>query len=242
VTNPGGAAISVSDDTGATILEYEDPVSFTKPVSHHVASTEDDTQTDLTIKIKNEDMISEGPPISGPDRVTPKTEALERPVDHRVMETTVSLDPGVSSTNSIEEDQSTVNLLDDTETNGADSSSILEFDQFSLDVQVSPTSEDTCLELPQLPPYIQLSQEHESKVKHMAISHIIESYKHLHGAECQQFCMPLLSRLVAQVKYCFVFLLFQDSIIFEDINVLFLFLVYIFYKCGLPQCSNSFIS
>ncbi|KAK2392464.1 HEAT repeat-containing protein [Trifolium repens] len=199
VTNPGGAAISVSDDTGATILEYEDPVSFTKPVSHHVASTEDDTQTDLTIKIKNEDMISEGPPISGPDRVTPKTEALERPVDHRVMETTVSLDPGVSSTNSIDEDPSTVNLLDDTETNGADSSSILEFDQFSLDVQVSPTSEDTCLELPQLPPYIQLSQEHESKVKHMAISHIIESYTHLHGAECQQFCMPLLSRLVAQI-------------------------------------------
>ncbi|CAJ2643153.1 unnamed protein product [Trifolium pratense] len=196
---PGGAAISDTDDTCATKLESEDPVSFTKPASHHVASTDDDTQSDLTIKIKNEDMISEGPPISGPDRVTPKTEVLERPVDHQVMETNVSLDPGVSSTNSIDEDPSTVNLLDDTETNGTDSSSIFEFDQFSLDVQVSSTSEDTCLELPQLPPYIQLSQEHESKVKHMAISHIIESYTHLHGAECQQFCMPLLARLVAQI-------------------------------------------
>jgi symplekin len=152
------------------------------------------------------------------------------------METTVSLDPGVSSTNSIDEDPSTVNLLDDTETNGADSSSILEFDQFSLDVQVSPTSEETCLELPQLPPYIQLSQEHESKVKHMAISHIIESYKHLHGAECQQFCMPLLARLVAQVK-----LLFRLSIVpgpqlyLKILMCCFFFLVYIFYICGLSS-------
>lgn len=213
---PGGAAISVTDDTRATELESEDPVSIIKHASHHVASTDDDTQSNLTIKVKIEDRNSESPPVLGSDRVSPKTEALEGPGEHQIMEANASLNPGVSSTDSRDEALSAVNLLDDTETNGTDSSSILELDQFSLDVQVSPKSEDTCLELPQLPPYIQLSQEQESKVKHMAISHIIESYKHLHGEDSQQFCMPLLARLVAQVKKMLSFYCSRTLIIFED--------------------------
>lgn len=170
-------------------------------------------------------MISDGSLVSGPDQVTPKTEALERPGDHRISEANASLDLGVSSTDSRDEDLSTVNISDDAEINGTDPSSLLELDQFSIDVQVPSTSEDTCLELPQLPPYVQLSQEQESKVKHMAISHILESYKQLHGADCQQFCMPLLARLVAQVKNCFFFLCSRILVIFEDINMLFLFFI-----------------
>ncbi|XP_073225288.1 uncharacterized protein [Cicer arietinum] len=196
---PGGAAVSITDDTGAAKLEYEDPVSSIKPASYPVPSTDGDTQSDITIKIKTDDMISDGSLVSGPDQVTPKTEALERPGDHRISEANASLDLGVSSTDSRDEDLSTVNISDDAEINGTDPSSLLELDQFSIDVQVPSTSEDTCLELPQLPPYVQLSQEQESKVKHMAISHILESYKQLHGADCQQFCMPLLARLVAQI-------------------------------------------
>ncbi|CAK8568942.1 unnamed protein product [Lathyrus sativus] len=211
---PGGAAISVTDDTGATELESEDPVSIIKHPSHHVAST--DEESNLTIKVKNEDRIFESPPLPGSDLVSPKTEALEGPGEHRITEANASLNPGVSSTDSRDEVPSSVNLLDDTETDGTDSSSILELDQFSLDVQVSPKSEDTCLELPQLPPYIQLSQEHESKVKHMAISHIIESYKHLHGEDSQQFCMPLLARLVAQIDNDSVITVMLQKHILED--------------------------
>ncbi|KAJ1391969.1 Symplekin/Pta1, N-terminal, partial [Sesbania bispinosa] len=196
---PGGASVSITDDTGAAKLEFDDPMSSVKPVSHAVASTDDNAPSDPTIKIKNDDIISEGPPVSGPDLFTPKTEVVERPGDiHRIMEANASLDPSVTSTDFRDEDLSTVKLSDDTETNGTDSSSISEFDQFSPDNQVASTPEDTCLELPQLPPYIELSKEQESKVKHMAIRHIIDSYKHLHGTDCQQFCMPLLARLVAQ--------------------------------------------
>lgn len=224
---PGGATVSIADDTGATKLEFDEPVSSFKPVSNPVATADDNIPSDLAVKIKNDDMISEASPVSGPDRVTPKTEVLERPGDiHRTTEADTSLDPSLSSTDLRDEDPSTVKLSDDTEAVGTDSSSILEFDQFSVDVQVESILEDTCLELPQLPPYVELSKEQESKVKYMAVSRIIDSYKNLHGTGCQQFCMPLLAQLVAQVENCFFFLVFPDFISIEDMNLLF-FLLYL---------------
>lgn len=202
---PGVGAISVTDDTGATKLEFDDPISSIKPVSHPAATVDDNTAADLTNKIKNDDISSEGPPVSANDWVAPKSD-VERPGDiDQIAEANASMDPSHSPTDTRDEDLSTVKLSDDIETNGMDSSSILEFDQFSLDVQVASTPEDTCLELPQLPPYVEFSKEQENKVKHMAIRHIIESSKHLHGTDCQQFCMPLLARLVAQVENWFSF-------------------------------------
>lgn len=226
--SPGGVAASTTDDTGATKLEVDDPVSSNTPVSHPVASTNDNTPSDLTMKIKNDDMVSEGPPVSAPDGITPKTEVVERPGEvHQNMEENAFLDPSIPLSDLRDEDISTEKLSDDTGTNGPDSPSMLEFDEFSPDVQVASTSEDTCLELPQLPPYVQQSKEQESKVKHMAIMHIIESYKHLHGTDCQQFCMPLLARLVAQVENCFFFIMFRDLIVFKILTCYFHFLFYI---------------
>lgn len=220
VVTPGEATASIADDTGATKLVFDEPVSSIKPVSLPVGTADDNTPSDLTVKIINDDIVSEGSPVSGPDRLTPKTEDLERLGDiHQITEADTSLDLPLSSTYLRDEDPSTVKLPDDTETIGTDSS-IFEFDQFSLDVQVESTLEDTCLELPQLPPYIELSKEQESKVKNMAVMRIIDSYKHLHGTDCQQFSMPLLARLVAQVESCFFFLVL-DFIYIKDIKLLF---------------------
>ncbi|XP_027353626.1 uncharacterized protein LOC113864276 isoform X2 [Abrus precatorius] len=216
VVTPGGATVSIADDTGVTKLEFDEHVSSIKPVSHPVVTANDNTPSDLTVKIKNDDMISEGPSVSEPDRASPKTEILERPGDvHRITEAN-SLDLSLSSTELKDEDLSTVKLSDDTETVGTDSSSIVEFDQFSHDVQVASTSEDTCLELPELPPYVELSTEQENKVKNVAIRHIIDSYKHLHGTDCQQFCMPLLARLVAQIDNDNEFNMMLEKHILED--------------------------
>ncbi|XP_029129352.1 uncharacterized protein LOC109809450 isoform X2 [Cajanus cajan] len=197
VVTPGGATVPIVDDTGATKLDFDEPLSSIKPISHPAVTADDNTPSDLTVKIKSDD-ISEASPVLEPDRINPKTEVLERPGDiHCITEADASVDPSPSSTDLRDEDPSTVKLSDDTETIGIDSSSN-EFDQFSIDVQVESTLEDTCLELPQLPPYVELSKEQESKVKNMAVRHIIDSYKNLHGTDCQQFCMPLLARLVAQ--------------------------------------------
>ncbi|CAL0305619.1 unnamed protein product [Lupinus luteus] len=212
----GGAVISSTEDTGATKMEFDDPVSLIKPVSHPVAAGDDNTAADLTDKIKNDDIISEGPSVSAPDWITPKTE-VEMPGDiPQIKEPNTSLDLSLSPTDTRDEDLSIVKVLDDAETNGIDSSSVFEFDQFSLDDQVASTSEDTCLELPPLPPYVELSKEQESKVKDMAIRQIIESYKHFHGTDCQQFCMPLLARLVARIDDDTDFFVMLQKHILED--------------------------
>ncbi|XP_052731727.1 uncharacterized protein LOC108330478 isoform X2 [Vigna angularis] len=213
VVAPGGATVSVTDDNGATKIEFDEPVSSIKPVSLPVVTADDNTPSDLTVKIKNDDMISKG----AADQVTPKTEVQERPGDiHQIAEADTSFGPSVSSTDLREEDPSSVNMSDEIEAIGTDSSSISEFDQFSLDVQVEPTLEDTCLELPQLPPYVELSKEQRRIVKNMAVRHIINSYKHLHGTYCQQFWMPLLARLVAQIDDDEEFIMMLQKHILED--------------------------
>ncbi|KAL2340050.1 hypothetical protein Fmac_007990 [Flemingia macrophylla] len=217
VVTPGGATIPIADDTGATKLEFDKPMSSIKPVSLPVLIADDNTPSDLTVKIKNDDTITEASSVSGPDWINLKTEVLERAGDiHHITEADTSIAPSPSSTDLRDEDSSTVKLSDDTETTGIDSSSNLEFDQFSLDVHVESTLEDTCLELPQLPPYVELSKEQESKVKNMAVRHIVDSYKHLQGTNCQQFCMPLLARLVAQIDDDNEFIMVLQKHILED--------------------------
>ncbi|OIV96622.1 hypothetical protein TanjilG_28479 [Lupinus angustifolius] len=211
---PGGIAVTSTDDTGATKLEFDDPVSSIKPVSQPVATRDDNTAVDPTNKIKN-DIISVAPPVRSPDWITPKTEA-ERPGDIPQIADTNTLDPSLSLTNTRFEDLSTVKVSDDAEKNETDSLSVLEFDQFSLDDQVASMSEDTCLELPSLPLYVELSKEQESKVKNIAHRQIIESYKHLHGTDCQQFSMSLLARLVAQIDDDNDFLVMLQKHILED--------------------------
>ncbi|KAK7410423.1 hypothetical protein VNO78_01196 [Psophocarpus tetragonolobus] len=216
VVTPGGATVSIADDTGDTKLELDEPISSIKPVSLPVMTADDNNPSDLTVKIKNDDIIPEGCAVSGPDWVTPKTEVLERPGDnHLITEADTSLDPSNSSTDLRDEDPSTVKLSDDNKTIGTDSS-IFDLDQFSVDVQVESTLEDTCQELPELPPYVELSKDQESKVKNMAVRHIIDSYKHLNGTDCQQFCMPLLARLVAQIEDDNEFIMMLQKHILED--------------------------
>ncbi|KAI4316049.1 hypothetical protein L6164_024067 [Bauhinia variegata] len=195
-----GNAGSVIEDTGAMHSEYDDSVSMSKPISHTVVSTDDSTLVALTSKMINDDKISEGPPILVLEQPNHKNEVLDRLGEiEGIPEANASSDPSLSPAAMIDEDLSAVKQLDVTETNGTESSSIIESDQFFPDVPIASASEDTCLELPELPPFVELSKEQENNVMHMAIKHIIESCKHLHGTDCQQFCMPLLARLVAQI-------------------------------------------
>lgn len=62
-----------------------------------------------------------------------------------------------------------------------------------------PVMEETCVDLPAVPSYVELSEEQQRDARKMAIKRIIDSYKQLRGAEFMQTRMALLSRLVAQV-------------------------------------------
>lgn len=188
------------EDTDSVKLEFGDSSSLGKPVSHSVEPTIDNSPAPITANIKNEDIISEGPSVSAPEKPIIKTEIQDYPrdIDQSAEENAFS-DPSHSVTDVVDEDLSTVNLLD-SEAKVTDST-MLEYDQFSPDATSASASEETCVELPQLPPYVELSKDCECNIKHMAMKNLIESYKHLHGTDCQQFCMPLLSRMVVQVFF-----------------------------------------
>jgi len=225
VATGAGAAVSVMEDTGSVKSEFDDSLSLSKPVSHPVVTTVDNISALPTAKIKSEDIISEGPPILRSAQPIPQMEVQDTlgDIDQNPGANACS-DPSLSAADIIDEDLSTVKLLD-TESKETDSSSVLELDQLSPDATIESTSEDTCVELPQLPPYVELSKDRESNIKYMAIKRMIESYKHLYGTDCQQFCMPLLAQMVAQVIFFFgcsisVFILkiYTSAIVFDSVS------------------------
>ncbi|XP_054788592.1 uncharacterized protein LOC129294336 isoform X2 [Prosopis cineraria] len=213
--NAAGTALSVVEDTGSLKLEFDESLSLSKPVSHSDVATVDNAPAPVAVNIECEDIISEGPPVSAPEKPITKMEIQETPRDiDRSPEENAFSDPLPSVADVTDEDLSAVKLSDN-EANGTNST-IQEYDQFSPDATTASTSDDTCLELPQLPPYVELSRDHESNIKHMAVKHLMESYKHLHGTDCQQFCMLLLARMVAQIDDDKEFILMLQKHVLDD--------------------------
>ncbi|KAJ7958867.1 Symplekin [Quillaja saponaria] len=195
-------SVPVVEDIGSMKSEFDDSISLSKPVSYPVMTSNENPLAHLTSKIKGDDKISESPPLCGHDQLMPKDEILEEPEQFDLIpeaDENASLDPMLSSIDAVGDDLKTVELSDFVEINREDASCPVESDQYSPAVSVASASEDTSPELPPLPLYVELSEEQENDVKHMAIKHIIESYKHFHGTDFQQTCIVLLARLVAQI-------------------------------------------
>ncbi|KAI3760736.1 hypothetical protein L1987_51135 [Smallanthus sonchifolius] len=76
---------------------------------------------------------------------------------------------------------------------------LVEADQLSPSTVGTPVLEETSVELPVVPSYVELTEEQQKDIKNLAIKRIIDSYKHLRDTEFMQTRMALLSRLVAQV-------------------------------------------
>ena len=79
------------------------------------------------------------------------------------------------------------------------SRSFMEDDQLSPCTVDTPVLEETSVELPVVPSYVELTEKQQKDIRKLAIKRIIDSYKLLRGAEFMQTRMALLSRLVAQV-------------------------------------------
>ncbi|KAK9067824.1 hypothetical protein SSX86_011935 [Deinandra increscens subsp. villosa] len=76
---------------------------------------------------------------------------------------------------------------------------LVEDDQLSPSTVGTPVLEETSVDLPVVPSYVELTEEQQKDVKNLAIKRIIDSYNQLGGTEFTQTRMTLLSRLVAQV-------------------------------------------
>ncbi|CAI9266398.1 unnamed protein product [Lactuca saligna] len=108
------------------------------------------------------------------------------------------LNIAISSVESHE--QKSTDIVTMTDEGHLPSSSFMDEDQLSPPGRVeTPVMEETSVDLPAVPSYVELSEEQQRDARKMAIKRIIDSYKQLSGAEFMQTRMALLSRLVAQV-------------------------------------------
>lgn len=187
------------EDTNTELSEFDGPISLGKPNSIHLTATVENPSAPLISKMKNDENL-ESPLVSGTGQLTPDEEVQEGPEEIApTLQFNDSTDPTNSPVHKVDEDTVAINLSDDPVKEEADAPSILEFDHHSPVHSSTSASEDTCQDLPQLPTYVELTQEQQECVRKLAIERIIESYKHLLVIDCSQMRLALLARLVAQV-------------------------------------------
>ncbi|KAK6938038.1 Symplekin/Pta1, N-terminal, partial [Dillenia turbinata] len=76
--------------------------------------------------------------------------------------------------------------------------SFLDSDELSPTVSNNSASEESDLDLPTLPLFVEMTEEQCNGVKLLAIQRIIESSKYFRGTDANATCMALLARLIAQ--------------------------------------------
>ena len=185
------------EDTTSMQSDIDGSVSLNKLNSHPILTTVESTLVTPNPKTESDGMILDGQLVSGTDQPTPMDEVLDGPVeDDPTLKVNVSSDLTDSRVQTDEDLEamplSDVGLADDDYT-----TSFIESDQRSP--ALSNTSEEICQDLPDVPIYIELTQEQKQRLGHMAVERIIQSYKHLHGTDYSQMRLALLARLVAQV-------------------------------------------
>lgn len=193
-------SIPTVEDTGAMQSDIDGSISLSKLNSLPVMTTVETTLATPKAKTESDDMMLDSQLVSGTGQLTPEEEVLDGPVED---------DPTLKVNNSSDLTDSRVQIADgdldamilsDVEVKDEDyTSSFLDSDQHSPAVSNTSASEDVCQDLPEVPIYIELTQEQEQRLGNLAIERIIQSYKYLHGTDYSQMRLALLARLVAQV-------------------------------------------
>lgn len=198
-TSVGVPSIAIVDDHGGMQPEMDSTVSLSKASPLPVVTSVENPPEPYISNSKIEDKSLEGLLVSKTDQVSMSEEVICRPEEIvPISEANASSDQAFSPHTSEEGD---VVLKSDFEVaSGADTLYVMEPEQLSPDVSNISVPEEICqVDLPQLPPYVELTEEQQKTVRQLAVERIIESYKHLSGTECSQTRMALLARLVAQI-------------------------------------------
>ncbi|XP_038898452.1 uncharacterized protein LOC120086087 isoform X2 [Benincasa hispida] len=196
----GVSSASSVEEASSNTSDVDGSISLGKSASVPVSVTIENSSVSLTSKTKVEEKIIETPSVFGTDQSTHKSRSPDRPekVD-TILETNAPLDPMPSAVGKADDGLVAVNLFDDSATKRDDTSSSIEYNQYSPSVTNAAASEDTCEELPLLPPYVDLTPEQQVAVRNLAAEKIFDSCKNLNGADCHQIRLAIIARLVAQV-------------------------------------------
>ncbi|KAG5251072.1 symplekin [Salix suchowensis] len=201
-TSVGVPSVAIVDDHGGMQPEMDDSVSLSKASPLPVVTSVENPLEPHISHSKIEDNSLEGLLVSKTDQVSMNEEVICRPEEIVPMsEANASSDQTFSPPHTSEEGDVVLKLSDVEVASGADMLSVMEPEQLSPDVSNISVPEEICqVDLPQLPPYIELTEEQQNTVRRLAVERVIESYKHLSGTECIQTRMALLARLVAQIN------------------------------------------
>lgn len=177
--------------------EFDGSISLSKPNFLVDVTDSENPPIDLMSRTKNdENLESKFVPVTA--QSTPKEEVLEEVEEPAPAQyVRASSDPVDSPIQKVDEDTVAVKLSDELVKDDGDTSYYPELDQHSPILENAP--EDTCHDLPELPSYVELTEEQEKSLSKLALRRIIESYKQLLAEECSHMRLALLARLVAQV-------------------------------------------
>lgn len=200
-TSVGVPSVAIVDDHGGMQPEMDSSVSLSKASPLPVVTSVENPPEPYISNSKIEDKSLEGLLVSKTDQVSMSEEVICRPEEIvPMLEAKASSDQAFSPPHTSEEGDVVLKLSDFEVASGADTLSVMEPEQLSPDVSNISVPEEICqVDLPQLPPYVELTEEQQKTVRQLAVERIIESYKHLSGTECSQTRMALLARLVAQI-------------------------------------------
>lgn len=200
-TSVGVPSVAIVDDHGGMQPEMDSSVSLSKASPLPVVTSVENPPEPYISNSKIEDKSLEGLLVSKTDQVSMSEEVICRPEEIvPMLEAKASSDQAFSPPHTSEEGDVVLKLSDFEVASGADTLSAMEPEQLSPDVSNISVPEEICqVDLPQLPPYVELTEEQQKTVRLLAVERIIESYNHLSGTECSQTRMALLARLVAQI-------------------------------------------
>ena len=182
------------EDVYVTQSEFDGSIALTKPNSFPVGTITEHPSAPLISREEETESLS----VSGLGQVTPKDEVLEELEEIYPANQADTLDSTDSPIHKVD-DLAAAEFPDIPVKDEVDTPDFLDFGEQSLVLSNTSASEDICQDLPQLPIYVELTQEQQESVRKLTISRIIDTYKHLYTTNCSQIRLELLARLVAQV-------------------------------------------
>ncbi|KAL6317735.1 hypothetical protein AAG906_030489 [Vitis piasezkii] len=196
----GLQSVHMVEDTGAIQAEFDGSISLSKPPSLPVVTSVENTSTSLVSKTEGDDKILKNALISETDQPISREELLDgaKEVDH-IPEIGATSDAALSPARTIDEDSAAPESLDIAVADGADTSPLIETDQHSPARSNTYVSEETSIDLPLPPPYVELTEDQKIRLKKLALERIIDSYVYSRETDCSHTRMALLARLVAQI-------------------------------------------
>ncbi|GAB2256376.1 hypothetical protein Droror1_Dr00010154 [Drosera rotundifolia] len=186
-----------TEQTTCTQFVIDAPASD-KPPPRAVANTEDNSRSSVS-KLEFDGNITENSSIAETDQVMG-----EAVVPDEAKETPCSPDSGMTIENKpsfvlVDNDPISQNMTVIDTSDQEDVPSLLDSDEQSQTVSDTPAAEETHKDLPEVPPYVELSDDQHNAMRNFAIEQFVQSYKYLERVDHSQTILVLVSRLVSQM-------------------------------------------